>query len=101
MDKNDLPGVGAIAAQIDLVARLRVFDPDGTLTNDARAVWDAIEPEILTISAAFWHQWQRCFAQERHWAPQESEKMIELGCAFLRDRFLDFSGSAWIEAIER
>ena len=101
LDKNDLPGVGAIAAQIDVAARLRVFDFDGTLTNDALAVWNAIEPEARTISAAFWAQWQRCFAHERHWAPQEPEKMIEVGCVFLRNRFLDFSGRAWVESIER
>lgn len=101
LDKNDLPAIGTIAATVDLTARLRVFDFDGTLAPAARAVWEAIEPEVRHISSAFWEQWQRCFAHEREWAPLEAQKMIDIGCEFLRNRFLDFSGHAWVYSIER
>ncbi|MFM9829593.1 MAG: methyl-accepting chemotaxis protein [Sphingomonas sp.] len=96
-----MPADGVVAAQIDLAARLRVFDVDGTLRENARALWEIIEPEVRNVSASFWQQWQRCFAHERQWAPLESEKMIDVGCAFLQNRFLDFSGRAWVESIER
>ncbi|MCW3847240.1 methyl-accepting chemotaxis protein [Sphingomonas sp. LB-2] len=90
-----------MARKIDVRARLRVFDFDGSLMSSSREVWAALEPEITSISDAYWQQWLRCFADERNWALHESEKIIEVGVIFLRNRFLDTAGSAWIESIER
>ncbi|WP_176501855.1 methyl-accepting chemotaxis protein [Sphingomonas sp. HMP9] len=96
-----MPAPGAIAASVDLMARLRVFDFDGSLTGASREVWTALAPEITHVSKAYWEQWLRCFSDERIWAPHETDQMIEVGCTFLRNRFLDTSGRAWIESVER
>jgi len=96
-----MPVPGTIAATIDITARLRVFDVDGSLAGNARDTWKVIEPEVKSISEAYWKQWQRCFTEERIWAPHETQKMIDVGCTFLKDRFLDTAGRAWIESIER
>jgi methyl-accepting chemotaxis protein len=96
-----MPVPGTIAATIDITARLRVFDVDGSLAGNARDAWKVIEPEVKSISEAYWKQWQRCFTDERIWAPHETQKMIDVGCTFLKDRFLDTAGRAWIESIER
>ena len=98
---KDLPPAGTMSSRIDIRARLRVFDFDGSLIARARDVWEVLEPEIRDVSEAYWQQWLRCFADQRDWAPHETEKMIELGSVFLRHRFLDTSGAAWIESIER
>ncbi len=98
---SDLPTPGAIAATVDLPARLRVFDFDGSLASASREVWEAIGPEINVVSKAYWEQWLRCFSDERIWAPSETEKMIEIGCTFLQNRFLDTAGRSWIESVER
>ncbi|WP_140230964.1 methyl-accepting chemotaxis protein [Sphingomonas japonica] len=90
-----------MAAQIDLAGRLRIFDFDGNLSRQARSLWTLLEPEIRSVSEAYWQQWLRCFAEERDWAPHETQKMIDLGIDFLRDRFLHTSGRAWVESIER
>jgi len=92
---------GTIGATIDLGARLRVFDFDGQLATASREAWQALEPEIRKVSEAYWQQWLRCFADERVWAPADTEKMIDVGITFLRNRFLETSGRAWIESIER
>lgn len=94
-----LPAPGSIAAQVDIAGRLKVFDFDGSLIAASREAWAVIEPEIRTVSAAYWEQWQRCFASERSWRPVENG--IDVGVVFLRNRFLDTAGLAWIEAIER
>jgi len=86
---------------MDLAARLRVFDADGSLAAVARTIWDAIEHDVRAISEAYWEQWQNCFGDQRQWAPMETARMIDVGCTFLRNRFLDFSGRAWVESIER
>ena len=101
MNNDELPQIGSVAAKIDITARLRVFDFDGSLAGASRDVWTTLEPEIHVVSRAYWEQWLRCFADERDWAPHETAKMIDLGNAFLRNRFLETSGRAWIESIER
>ncbi|OYY88846.1 MAG: chemotaxis protein, partial [Sphingomonas sp. 28-66-16] len=101
MDSSDLPITGTIASHIDVAARLRVFDFDGSLASASREVWLALEPDIAAISEAYWQQWLRCFADERSWAPHETQKMIDLGCTFLRQRFLETSRHGWVESIER
>jgi len=92
---------GTISATIDLGARLRVFDFDGQLVAASREAWQVLEPEIRKVSEAYWQQWLRCFADDRAWAPADTEKMIDVGITFLRNRFLETSGRAWVESIER
>lgn len=98
---TDLPAPGTMSARIDVQARLRIFDFDGQFVRSSREAWDALEPEILSVSRAYWEQWQRCFADERNWAPGDSSRSIDIGVVFLRNRFLDTPGRAWIESIER
>ncbi|HVJ02256.1 MAG TPA: methyl-accepting chemotaxis protein, partial [Sphingomonas sp.] len=97
----DLPAPGTMSARIDLAARLGIFDFDGTLLASSRDAWAVLEPDIRAVSEAYWQQWLRCFAEQRNWAPDDTEKMIDLGIQFLRNRFLDTSGKTWIESIER
>jgi len=102
---KDLPEIGRIARDVDLSNRLKIFDFDGRLIADSRTVWTLLEPEARAISAAYWQQWLRCFANDRSdakdWAPHETEKMIDLGIDFLRLRFTDTAGRGWVESIER
>jgi methyl-accepting chemotaxis protein len=98
---KNLPEPASMTSAIDVRARLRIFDFDGTLMKSSREAWEALEPEIHQISDAYWQQWLRCFADQRNWAPDETAKMVDLGVVFLRNRFLDTAGSVWIESIER
>ncbi|RYY26179.1 MAG: methyl-accepting chemotaxis protein [Sphingomonadales bacterium] len=96
-----MPAPGTMTARIDVRSRLRIFDFEGSLIASSREVWNMLEPEIQSVSSAYWQQWLRCFADERSWATDDTAKMIEVGAVFLKNRFLDTSGSAWIESIER
>ncbi|MHA6721690.1 methyl-accepting chemotaxis protein [Sphingomonas sp. RS2018] len=96
-----MPQPGSLAARIDLPKRLRVFGFDARVLDSARVVWSAIEPDIDAIAGAYWDQWQAGFADERQWQPHESARMIEIGVDFLRNRFLDAQGMAWVESVER
>ncbi|WP_294262529.1 methyl-accepting chemotaxis protein [uncultured Sphingomonas sp.] len=101
MQNKDLPEPGSIARQVEIGARLRVFDFDGGMIDGARRVWTLIEGDIRAVAEAYWRHWIRCFSDTRTWAPYETEKMIDVGVTFLRNRFLDTAGHAWIESIER
>ncbi|RDE07480.1 methyl-accepting chemotaxis protein [Sphingomonas aracearum] len=96
-----MPASGTIAAKIDLGTRLRAFDFDGTLQGAARDVWTVIEPEAGKIAMAFWHQWRRAAPGVRDWQPHDEPRMVELGIAYLRNRFCDVTGRAWVESMER
>lgn len=86
---------------IDLAARLRIFDVDGSLVATGREVWTLIEADIHEVSEAYWRHWLRCFADDRVWAPDETEKMIDIGVDFLRNRFLHTADRAWVESVNR
>ncbi len=101
MNVNDLPPAETMAAKVRLSERLRIFDFDGSLASASRDVWTVIEPDIREISEAYWQQWLRCFADDRVWAPHETQKMIDLGVDFLRLRFLNTSERGWVESIAR
>ncbi|WP_206365895.1 methyl-accepting chemotaxis protein [Sphingomonas naasensis] len=90
-----------MSARIDIRARLRVFDVEGSLVQSSREAWQTLEPEIRSVSEAYWQQWLHCFADERNWATDDTAKMIDVGVVFLRNRFLDLQGNAWLESIER
>jgi hypothetical protein len=79
VDKTDLPSAHAMAADVRLSERLRIFDVDGSLARTSREVWAVIEPEIRAISEAYWQQWLRCFGDARIWAPAETQRMIDIG----------------------
>ncbi|GAA4769803.1 hypothetical protein GCM10023219_15240 [Stakelama sediminis] len=96
-----MPVIGKLAGEIDLTGRLRAFDVDGTLLEQAKEVWAVLQEDERAISEAYWQQWLRCFSDNKAWAPHETEKMIDLGCVFLRNRFLDTQGRVWVESIER
>ena len=96
-----LAAAGTMSARIDVAARLHVFDFEGSLQKSSRECWDVLEPEIEGVSAAYWHQWVRCFPEERDWAPSDTAKMIDVGVVFLRSRFLETTAKGWIESIER
>ncbi|MCD2323108.1 methyl-accepting chemotaxis protein [Sphingomonas sp. IC-56] len=78
-------------------SRLRVFDPEGSLPESAKALWEVLAPEIRAVSEAYCRQWQLCAAGNRGWAPGNIEDMIDAGIVFQRDRLLDVGGPVWVE----
>ncbi len=80
---------------------MRAFDFDKDLALASAETWAVIEPEVRAVSAAYWDHWKRCFADRGNFVSKNEEQMIEIGTHFLRDRFLNTSGRAWVESIER
>ena len=101
MPEKTLPPPESVCRSIDLGDRLRVFDlgPDDVALS--RELWTVIEPDARVVSTAHWDQWQRCFGGQRNWAPQERDRMIEVGVTYLRNRFSDPAGVAWVQSAER
>ena len=101
MPRTELPVPGSVAATIDMHVRVRAFDNDGSLQERARAVWAVIEPDSAEIVASYWAQWSLAHPGQRHWIHLERDQRAELGKTFLRNRFCDLAGRAWVESMER
>jgi methyl-accepting chemotaxis protein len=101
VSSTDLPTPGSIAATIDIESRIAAFDTDGTLLARAAEVWEIIEPEAHEITDIYWEQWAIENPGERHFIHHERDKLRELGNVYLRNRFCDLAGRAWIESMER
>ncbi|MCJ8158182.1 methyl-accepting chemotaxis protein [Sphingomonas sp. LaA6.9] len=86
---------------IDIAQRLAIFDVDGTLATVSRDLWAILEDDAYAISKAYWDHWRICFPNERTWSAADFDRMIEIGCTFLRDRFCNTQQMAWIESVER
>ncbi|WP_425230726.1 methyl-accepting chemotaxis protein [Sphingomonas sp.] len=96
-----MPPPESISKTIDLAERLRVFDIGDEQIDLARALWVAIEPEARAIAIAHWDRRKRVWGDRGNWAPHDQERMYDLATAYLKNRFTDLAGKAWVESAER
>jgi methyl-accepting chemotaxis protein len=98
---KQLPPLGSVAPTIDLRERLRLFDVSDTDLALSRELWAVIEPEGARISASHWDQWRRFYSDQKTFAKHDHDRMIELGIAYLRNRYTNLAGSDWVQSAER
>jgi methyl-accepting chemotaxis protein len=98
---KQMPPVGSVSPTIDLRERLRLFDLTDTDLVLARQLWAALEPEAPVVAAAHWEQWQRFYGDRKTIAQHDHDRMIELGIAYLRNRFTNLTGLDWVQSAER
>jgi len=96
-----LPAPESVSQTIDLAERLRAFDLGQREVELARELWTVIEPDAREISATHWRRREQLYGSRRNWAPHEVERMIDLGAAYLQNRFTDLAGGAWVQSAER
>lgn len=96
-----MPAAESVSRTIDLRERLRVFELSARDLDQARELWSVLEPDAREVAAVHWEQWSRLYSDKRSWAAHESERMIELGVAYLRNRFTRPDHPAWVESAER
>ncbi len=97
-----MPAPTTIAATIDIQARVRAFDGgDNSLIANAAALWSIIEPDADEIVEAYWTSWQRSHPGQAEWTPLDQYRRVEAGRKYLRNRFCELNGRAWVESLER
>jgi len=96
------PPPTTIANTIDLPALVGAFDDaDGSLSRQAAELWRLIEPEADTIVLAYWNHWRERNRDTSEWGVLDRQKRMDAGKAYLRNRFCDLTGRAWVESLER
>ncbi len=102
MTDKTLPPPTTIAAMIDLDQRIRAFDAGGgTLLQRARDLWTVLEPDAEEIVEAYWSHWRLANPGAAEWTPLDTQRRMEAGCVYLKNRFTDVAGRAWVESLER
>ena len=97
-----LPPPTTIAATIDIPSRIKAFDGgDNSLIAQAKELWAIIEPDAADIVEAYWEHWRAANPGAPTWTPLEGERRIAAGIKYLRNRFCDLQGIAWVESLER
>ncbi|SFP69159.1 methyl-accepting chemotaxis protein [Sphingomonas rubra] len=97
----DLPVPGSISAGIDIDTRIVAFGSDESLVANARALWDVLKEGADEIVEAYWGSWRKSNPGEPEFSPLDQAQRREAGKAYLRNRFCDMAGRAWIESLER
>ena len=101
-DALSAPAPTTIAAAVDIAARVRAFDGgDGTLSANAAALWELIEPDADEVVEAYWNAWSLANPGQQEWTPHERGRRLEVGRTYLHNRFCNLTGRAWIESLER
>jgi methyl-accepting chemotaxis protein len=99
--EKQLPPAESISRTIDLVELVRVFDLSPADLSQAREMWGVLEPHARQIAQTHWTQRQRFFGETRNFAAHEMDRMIDLGVAYLRNRFTELTGTGWVQSAER
>ncbi|WP_294047529.1 methyl-accepting chemotaxis protein, partial [Sphingomonas sp.] len=95
-----LPEAGSISRRIDVAERLRLFGFSADDIATAKTIWSIIEPEARAISETHWAHWHE-FRGETIFLDHDHERLVQLGIAYLRNRFLHPDGKDWVESAER
>ena len=96
-----LPPPGSVSETLDLKALMALFDISQDDVAVCRELWTVIEPRAREISEAHWRQWRRFDPERQNFLAHEHDRMIELGIAYLRNRFLSPGEREWIRSAER
>ncbi|MEP9403141.1 methyl-accepting chemotaxis protein [Sphingomonas sp. VNH70] len=99
MATKQLPPAESVSATIDLAERLRVFNITDDDVLGARALWTVIEPGAREIATSHFDQARRVGALPS--LHTDFERMVQLGINYLRNRFTDLTGIAWVQSVER
>jgi methyl-accepting chemotaxis protein len=99
--QKQLPPPESVSRTIDLAERLRFFDLSEADVALARELWDVISEDARKISETHWIQRERLYGDKGNWAPHDADRMIDLGVAYLRNRYTNLTGIAWLASAER
>ena len=94
-----LPAPESVSRTIDLRERLRLFNISDEDVAATRELWTVIEPRARDIAAAHFVQSQKVGGVNS--LHHNYDRMVELGIAYLRNRFTNLAGLAWVESCER
>jgi methyl-accepting chemotaxis protein len=82
---------------VDLKGRLQLFDPDGTLADDCREIWELIEPAKVEIARQFWVEYARAPNLPFKLDEAKIDELTRRIIPYLEARYTDIESEKWVE----
>ena len=83
--------------EVDFHGRIRLFDPDGTLTADVREIWSLIEPEKVEIARQFWVEYARSPKLTIKLDEAKIDELTQRIIPYLEARYNNIADPKWVE----
>jgi methyl-accepting chemotaxis protein len=83
---------------VSIKGRFELFDGNGKLADEAREIWTVFAPQAERIARAFWARYARSPELETALSDAEIDTRAAGTAEFLRLKFNDISGQAWVES---
>jgi methyl-accepting chemotaxis protein len=83
--------------RIDLKARLGMFDPDGSLVEDCREIWQLIEPLKEEIARQFWVEYARSPNLPYKLDEKKIDDLTQRIIAYVEARYANIADDKWVE----
>ncbi|GAA0323783.1 hypothetical protein GCM10009087_37610 [Sphingomonas oligophenolica] len=98
---KQLPEPGSISDSLNIAERVALFGFTAEDLALSKKMWTIIEPEARSISETHWNQWHRFFGNRDRFVAHDHERAIELGIAYLRNRYQHPDQREWVRSAER
>jgi methyl-accepting chemotaxis protein len=81
--------------------RLREYDSNGRLAERASELWEALKPDALNISSAFWDFWREKSPEKPLWSHQSYDTSCEKTLQYMELKLTAIDDQRWIDYISR
>lgn len=83
--------------EIELKSRIKLFDPDGSLSEACREIWALIEPAKEAIAREFWLEYGRAPELKTPLSESKIGEMVQRITPYLEMRHLNLHSREWVD----
>ena len=90
---------GSRQEEVDLKAKLRMFDPDGTLAADCREIWSLIEDEKEKVAREFWVEYARSPGLPFPLDDAKIDELTQRIIPYVEAKYASLADPKWVEMV--
>ena len=90
-------GTTAAQAGVTIDERIGMFDSQGTLREQAREVWNLVEPQVESVARAFWTRYAQSPDLDHEIGGDKIARLTQRIIPYLRLKFEDVGSQKWVD----
>ena len=90
-------GTTAAQAGVTIDERIGMFDSQGTLREQAREVWNLVEPQVESVARAFWTRYAQSPDLDHEIGGDKIGKLAQRIIPYRRLKFEDVGSQKWVD----
>ena len=90
-------GTTKAQAGVTIDERIGMFDSQGTLREQAREVWNLVEPQVESVARAFWTRYAQSPDLDHEIGGDKIGKLTQRIIPYLRLKFEDVGSQKWVD----